>query len=47
MYITDNGDSYHCNEKCSSIVRDVIEISTDSVGTREICNRCKKKSEGK
>ena len=31
VYITDNGDSYHCNEKCSSIVRDVIEISINSV----------------
>lgn len=47
VYITDNGDSYHCNEKCSSIVRDVIEISINSVGNREICNRCKKKSEVK
>lgn len=46
VYITDSGASYHCNEKCSAIVRDVIEINIDSVGNRDVCNRCKKRTGG-
>lgn len=41
VYITDSGDRYHMNKKCSGLKRTVYEISLDDVGDRKICSRCR------
>lgn len=46
VYITKSGDSYHSYEKCSAIIRDVIEVDISDVGDRDICNRCSKRLNG-
>lgn len=40
IYITDDGDRYHCNLNCSGLKRTIIEISLSEVGGRRPCKRC-------
>ncbi|MCI8669271.1 MAG: hypothetical protein HFI34_07110 [Lachnospiraceae bacterium] len=43
VVITTNGDKYHTDNYCSGIIRNVITIDINQVGTRKLCKRCKEK----
>ena len=40
VYITDDGDRYHCNLSCSGLKRTIIEIYLSEVGSKRPCQRC-------
>ncbi len=45
VYITDSGDRYHWNLACSGLKRTVITIPISQVGDRNLCSRCRVRSE--
>lgn len=43
VYITDDGDRYHSNSKCSGIKRSVQKISLSKVAGKNVCSRCRER----
>ena len=40
IYITDTGNRYHSNLRCSGLKRQIQTISIDDIGERRPCSRC-------
>jgi hypothetical protein len=45
VYITDSGDRYHWHLACSGLKRTIITIPISKTGGRNLCSRCKVRSE--
>lgn len=41
IFITEDGEKYHVDLKCSGIKRNLIAVDISQVGDRELCSRCK------
>lgn len=40
IFITEDGDKYHIDLKCSGIKRNLIAVDISQVGNRKLCSRC-------
>ncbi|MCI8956583.1 MAG: hypothetical protein HFG29_06285 [Eubacterium sp.] len=40
IFVTEDGDKYHCSLMCSGLLRNIIIIDKSEVGNRKPCSRC-------
>lgn len=47
VYISKYGEVYHVDDKCRTIYHNILEISSDELGDRRLCSKCRDRSKNK